>query len=82
MGKFVVSLLICALLTGCPTIPQKPVTVYVPTYVSCVGERPTKPDAAIPRNDSVSEQVRALLIDMERMRGYVAELEAIVDGCI
>lgn len=73
---------VCALLAGCASIPKEPVTVYVPTYVSCVGERPTKPDAAIPRNDSPSEHVRALLIDMERMKGYIANLEAIVDGCI
>jgi len=63
-------------------MPKAPETVYVPVSLSCVGERPTKPETSIPRNDSVSEQVRALLIDMERMKGYVAELEAVVEGCL
>lgn len=70
------------LLTGCAAMPKAPETVYVSNNVSCVGERPTKPESAIPRNDSPSEQVRALLIDMKRMEGYVAELEAVIDGCI
>jgi starvation-inducible outer membrane lipoprotein len=80
MNKLLVTLPI--LLVGCSTIPKAPETVQVPVYVSCVGERPTPPEKAIPKNDSVSEQVRAMLIDNARMKGYIAQLEAVVDGCI
>jgi hypothetical protein len=69
-------------IVGCSTIPKSPDTVQVPVYVSCVGERPKPPEKAIPRNDSVSEQVRAMLIDKARLEAYVAELEAVIDGCI
>jgi starvation-inducible outer membrane lipoprotein len=69
-------------LSGCSTIPKAPETVHVPVYVSCVGDRPTPPEKAIPLNDSVSEQVRAMLIDKARLEGYVAILEAVIDGCI
>jgi starvation-inducible outer membrane lipoprotein len=80
MNKLLVTLPI--LLIGCSTIPKAPETVQVPVYVPCVGERPTPPEKAIPKNDSVSEQVRAMLIDNARMKGYIAQLEAVVDGCI
>jgi starvation-inducible outer membrane lipoprotein len=80
MNKLLVTLPI--FLIGCSTIPKAPETVQVPVYVSCVGERPTPPEKAIPKNDSVSEQVRAMLIDNARMKGYIAQLEAVVDGCI
>jgi hypothetical protein len=80
MNKLLVTLPI--FLIGCSTIPKPPETVHVPVYVSCVGERPTPPEKAIPINGSVSEQVRALLIDNARMKGYIAQLEAVVDGCI
>lgn len=76
------TILCISLLAGCASIPKAPDTVYVSNNVSCVGERPTKPESATPRNNSASEQVRALLIDMERMKGYVAQLEAVVDGCL
>jgi hypothetical protein len=69
-------------LIGCSTIPKPPETVQVPVYVSCVGERPAPPEKAIPKNDSVSEQVRAMLIDNARMKAYIAELNAVIDGCI
>jgi hypothetical protein len=69
-------------MAGCSTIPKAPETVQVPVYVSCVGERPTPPEKAIPKNDSVSERVRAMLIDNARMKGYIAQLEAVVDGCL
>jgi hypothetical protein len=80
MNKLILALPI--LLIGCSTIPKSPETVQVPVYVSCVGERPTPPEKAIPKNDSVSEQVRAMLIDKARLEAYVAKLEAIVDGCL
>jgi hypothetical protein len=73
---------LCIFLGGCYTIPKAPETVQVPVYVSCVGERPTPPEKAIPKNDSVSEQVRAMLIDNARMKAYIAELNAVIDGCI
>jgi hypothetical protein len=80
MNKLLVTLPI--LLIGCSTIPKAPETVHVPVYVSCVGERPNPPEKAIPINDSPSEQVRAILIDKARLEAYVAELEAVVDGCL
>jgi hypothetical protein len=80
MNKLTLALSI--LLVGCSTIPKAPETVQVPVYVSCVGERPTPPEKAIPKNDSVSEQVRAMLIDKARLEAYVAKLEAVVDGCL
>jgi hypothetical protein len=80
MNKLILTLSI--FLIGCSTIPKAPETVQVPVYVSCVGERPTPPEKAIPKNDSVSEQVRAMLIDKARLEAYVAKLEAVIDGCI
>jgi hypothetical protein len=80
MNKLLVTLPI--LLIGCSTIPKAPDTVQVPVYVSCVGERPAPPEKAIPINGSVSEQVRAMLIDNARMKAYIAELNAVIDGCI
>ena len=80
MNKLTLALPI--LLIGCSTIPKAPETVQVPVYVSCVGERPTPPEKAVPRNDSVSEMVRAMLIDKARLEGYVAQLESVIDGCI
>jgi hypothetical protein len=80
MNKLTLALSI--LLVGCSTIPKAPDTVQVPVYVSCVGERPTPPEKAIPKNDSVSEQVRAILLDNARMTAYIARLEAVVDGCL
>jgi hypothetical protein len=70
------------LIPGCASIPKAPETVYVPVYISCVGNVPKQPDKAIPRSDSVSEQVRALLIDLERSKAYQAELMAVIDGCL
>jgi hypothetical protein len=82
MMRVTIATLFVVLVTGCSTIPKVPETVYVPVYVDCVGERPTPPEKAIPANDKVSEQVRALLIDNERLKSYIAELEAVVSGCL
>jgi hypothetical protein len=70
------------LLASCASMPKAPETVYVEVYKECVGEVPQAPSQAIPINDSVSEQVRALLIDNARLKSYVAELEAVVSGCL
>jgi hypothetical protein len=67
---------------GCSTLPKAPETVYLPVYISCVGNVPKQPDKAIPRSDSISEQVRALLIDLERAKAYQAELMAVISGCL
>lgn len=75
-------LLIAAMLTGCASLPQTPKTLYVEVYKECVGEVPQAPSPAIPINDKTSEQVRAILVDNERMKAYIAELEAVVAGCL
>jgi hypothetical protein len=80
--KTYVAVVSLMLTIGCTAMPKVPETVYVPTYISCVGNRPVKPESSIPRNESVSERVRSLLIDMERMQAYEAELEAVIDGCL
>lgn len=82
IGSRYVNIVMLCSITGCASIPKAPETVYVPVYISCVGNVPTQPDKAIPRSDSVSEQVRALLIDLERSKAYQAELMAVIDGCI
>ena len=69
-------------MTGCASMPKAPQTVYVEVYKECVGEVPQAPSPAIPMNDKVSEQVRAILVDNERMKAYIAELEAVVAGCL
>jgi hypothetical protein len=72
----------CMMMAGCTTLPKAPDAVYVPVYISCVGNVPKQPDKAIPRSDSISEQVRALLIDLERSKAYRAELMAVIEGCL
>lgn len=69
-------------MTGCASLPKAPETVYVEVYKECVGEVPQAPSPAIPINDKASEQVRALLIDNERLKSYIAQLEAVVSGCL
>lgn len=69
-------------MTGCASMPKAPQTVYVEVYKECVGDVPQAPSPVIPINDKASEQVRALLIDNERLKSYIAELEAVVSGCL
>lgn len=69
-------------MTGCASMPKAPETVLVEVYKECVGEVPQAPSPAIPINDKVSEQVRALLIDNKRLKSYIAELEAVISGCL
>jgi hypothetical protein len=80
--KTIAAFAMLMLTIGCSTLPKVPETVYVPVYISCVGNVPKQPDKAIPRSDSISEQVRALLIDLERSKAYQAELMAVIDGCL
>lgn len=75
-------LILCMCLAGCSTIPKAPEVATVSVYEPCVGKRPIPPEKANPSDNSASERVRAMLIDMERIRGYVAELEAVIEGCI
>jgi hypothetical protein len=80
--KTILVLILLMLTIGCTTLPKAPDAVYVPVYISCVGNIPKQPDKAIPRSDSISEQVRALLIDLERDKAYQAELLSVIHGCI
>jgi hypothetical protein len=80
--KTIAAFTLLMLTIGCSTLPKASETVYVPVYISCVGNVPKQPDKTIPRSDSVSEQVRALLIDMERSKAYQAELMAVISGCL
>lgn len=69
-------------MAGCESMPKAPETIYLEVYKECVGDVPQAPSPAIPINDKVSEQVRALLIDNERLKSYIAELESVVSGCL
>ena len=82
MMRITIATLFVALATGCASMPKAPETVLVEVYKECVGEVPQAPSPAIPINGKVSEQIRALLIDNKRLKSYIAELEAVVSGCL
>lgn len=69
-----------ASLTGCAT--TDPVTVRVPVPVPCIDRMPARPDACTPRDDSRPEWLRCALAEREALRGYVGELEAVLQGCV
>lgn len=71
-----------ALLAGCESL--RPVRVEIPVAVPCVRERPQRPALAtdqLPADATVHDKARALLAERHQLRGYVAELEAVIEAC-
>lgn len=74
------ALILCLLLAGCATGPQK---VSVPVSVGCVGEVPARPigtfGAGAYPGDKAAAQ--AALIDAAAWEGYATKLEVVIAGC-
>ena len=74
------ALILCLLLAGCGTEPQK---VPVPVTVGCVGKQPARPvktfGAGAYPGDKAAAQ--AALIDGAAWEGYALKLEVIIAGC-
>lgn len=73
------------LASGCATTGVTvPTEVKVQVPVPCVSERPKAPQTAADADLLVMhDKTRTLLTwrDRKRMQGYIAELEAVVEGC-
>lgn len=86
MKKIISSITMCALLSGCAThdVVYKPVpvetTVSVPCHIPAVAA-PDMPTASITPKNSLFEQVRALLAEIEVRKGYEAMLSASMKAC-
>ena len=74
-APWLISIAAGSLLAGCAT------TVRVPVPVPCVSDRPTRPAVCSPADDSRVEYLRCALVERESLRGYVGELEAVLDAC-
>lgn len=81
------ALLLPLLLIGCATTTLKPPTIIevkVPVIISCIKKLPLKPqfkkDAELVAMGN-AEFVTALHIDRLLRDAYIAELEAVVEGC-
>lgn len=74
---------LCALLAGCNTV-QVPREVLVEVPIPCVTTKPTPPklhtDSAL-RKASEGDYVLMVSADRLASRGYVRQLERMVDGC-
>lgn len=74
------ALILCLLLAGCVTEPQK---VPVPVVAGCVGQLPARPvstfGAGAYPGDKAAAQ--AALIDGAAWEGYALKLEVIIAGC-
>lgn len=74
------AMILCLLLAGCATEPQK---VSVPVTVGCVGQVPARPvntfGAGAYPGDKVAAQ--AALIDSAAWEGYATKLEVVIAGC-
>jgi len=74
------ALILCLLLAGCATEPQK---ILMPVAVGCVGAVPARPVAtfgagAYPGDKAAAQ---AALIDGAAWEGYALQLEVIIAGC-
>lgn len=76
-ARWSISIAAASLLCGCATT-----TVRVPVPVPCISDRPAKPAGCSPSDDSRVEYLRCALVERESLRGYVGELEAVVDACL
>ena len=84
LKNFLVAIVI-VLTNGCSFLPVKEHTVYVdvPTPVSCVIWEPDAPlsvFSVLPETESVTEHVRALLIDKEADSSYISGLKSVIEG--
>jgi len=74
------ALILCLLLAGCATEPQK---LPVPVVAGCVGAVPSRPvstfGAGAYPGDKAAAQVA--LIDSPAREGYATKLEVIIAGC-
>lgn len=72
------------LLAGCSTIPDAPTEVRIPVPVPCVEQLPVRPsmmsDSELLALDDFGLVV-ALARDRRIRQGYIAELEATLEGC-
>jgi len=72
------ALILCLLLAGCGTEPQK-----VPVTVGCVGKQPARPvktfGTGVYPGDKAAAQ--AALIDGAAWEGYALKLEVVIAGC-
>lgn len=86
MKKIVSSIAMCILLAACGTtdVVYKPVpvetTISVPCHIPAV-TAPPMPTAAITPKNSLFEQVRALLAEIEVRKGYEVMLSASMKAC-
>ena len=86
MKKIIFLIATCVLLSACGTtdVVYKPVPietiVSVPCHIPAVAV-PAMPTAAITPQNTLFEQVRALLAEIEIRRGYEAMLSASMKAC-
>ena len=78
--------IVVVITSGCSLLPVKQNTVYVdvPTPVSCVTWEPDAPLSAfavLPETETLTEHVRALLIDREADSIYITGLKSVIEGC-
>lgn len=74
------ALIVCLLLAGCGTEPQK---IPMPVAVGCVGAVPARPvntfgAGAYPGDKAAAQSA---LIDSAAWEGYALQLEVIIVGC-
>lgn len=74
IGAFAVSAL---LLAACATGPKD---ILVPVSTKPKFDRPVKPEPCEPKNTTRPEFLRCQFIDLELLKGYCGELEAIIDS--
>ena len=77
-------LLLCLLLTGCPSAPTVPDKVLVPVIRSCVTNPPTKPATRSEADILALDDYQAtLIVYMERLllKGYAEKADATQQAC-
>lgn len=85
--KWLIVLILLAGCAGTPTVVSipEPVTVKIPVPVSCVSAMPAKP-ATTTDQELAAMNDYALVLALRRevltLRGYLAELEAVLTGCL
>lgn len=87
MRKSIVCLTGLLMLQGCaqPLTPKiEIVEVTKEVYVPCIRDTPVSPvylSDNTPKSQPAHEKVKALLVDRLLSKTYIAELEAVVQGC-